>query len=101
MPNEDSLHPKSGVRFLFERTAEHGDHADYDAAILTADTRIDYKAGLREDGGVELVACADAAAATLEKKLKNIAVVIARGAKKKRADGLAAWPHRVQRWRDA
>lgn len=100
MPNEESLHPASGARFLFERTAERDDGADYDAAVLTPDTRVDYKAALAEGGGVELTPVAGAAAEPLHKKLHNIAVVIARGAKRKRSNGLDPWPHRVLRWRD-
>lgn len=99
MPNEHGLHPQSGTRFLFERSEDAGDRASYKAAILTPDTRIDYTAALDEAGGATLEPVGDAAAPELEKKLENIAIVIARGAKKKRADGLAPWPHRVTRWR--
>jgi len=99
MPNEQSLHPASGARFLLERTADHGDAADYDAAIFTPDARVDYKAALTEGGVVELTPVAAVASEPLHKKLHNIAVVIARGAKRKRADGLDPWPHRILRWR--
>jgi len=100
MPNEDSLHPKSGARFLFERTSKRDDGADYDAAILTAADRVNYKAVLSADGAVELSAIGAAAEQALEKKLKNIAVVIARGSKRKRSDGLDPWPERILRWRN-
>jgi len=92
------LQPTSAnsARFLLERTADHGARASYRAAILTADTTFEGTATLCDDGSVEL---AIEAPAELADKLHMFAKLLARGATKRRDDGLVVWPARLLRWR--
>lgn len=94
----DPRHPTSGVRFLFERLAETATGASYRAAIYTPTAVFETRAELAEDGSVVL-ACDSGAGAELEAQLAMFGKLTARGAAKRRADGLVAWPVRVLRWR--
>jgi hypothetical protein len=96
---DPTLHPQEGARFLFELEQDGGDHAAYRAAIFTPTERFDYRARLTLEGESHVEATGTAAAAELEKKLDTLARLLARGAKKKIADELPAWPHRVLRWK--
>ena len=87
------LHPTDGARFLLERV----DGSTYRAAIYTPDAVFEARAVLHEDGTVELPPTG--APAELDDMLAMIAKLTARGAAKRRADGLPVWPARVMRWR--
>jgi hypothetical protein len=89
----------NSARFLLERlqVAEGGTRASYRAAILTADKTYEGTATLGDDGSTELAL--EGASAELFGKLQMFAKLLARGAAKRRIDGLAVWPARVQRWR--
>ncbi len=92
------LQPTSAnsARFLLERTSDSGARASYRAQIVTADATYDGTATLGDDGHVELeIAAPD----ELVAKLEMFAKLLARGAAKRREDGLPAWPARVLRWR--
>jgi hypothetical protein len=91
------LHPKTGARFLLERTSDDGSSAQYRAAIYTPTEEFSSEATLSDDGEVSLAA-SDAPAA-LRGPLVMFARLVARGAAKRRDDGLAVWPARVLRWR--
>ncbi len=91
------LTPTAGARFLLERIGSgDGARAEYRAAIFTPDATFDGRAVLDESGAVqlELVAPDD-----LRAGLEMFAKLVARGATKKREDGLTAWPARLLRWR--
>ncbi|MCE9578635.1 MAG: hypothetical protein K8W52_36255 [Deltaproteobacteria bacterium] len=94
----DALVPEAGARYVLERVADRGDHAQYKAAIVSADARWDYDAILRDDGRVELTAITAAPEAQAA-MLAMIAKLVARATPNRKADGLAAWPPRIQRWR--
>lgn len=89
--------PASGARFLLERTSEEGGRAAYRASIFTSDTTYTATAVLCDDGSVELAP--SGAPADLEATLATFAKLTARGAAKRREDGLPPWPARVLRWR--
>jgi hypothetical protein len=89
----DDLHPREGARFLLERTGE----GTYRAAIYTPDAVYESHATLHEDGTVELAPTG--APDDLDDMLAMIAKLTARGAAKRRDDGLPPWPARVLRWR--
>lgn len=93
----DSLTPTSGARFLLERTAEDGSRATYRAKILTPDKSYESTAALADDGTVELAPTG--APGDLDEMLAVFAKLTARGAAKRREDGLPPWPARVLRWR--
>jgi hypothetical protein len=82
---------------LLERTEDHGARASYRAAILGADATFEGTATLGDDGSVELVIAG--VTGELYDKLHMFAKLLARGAAKRRADGLTVWPPRVMRWR--
>jgi len=86
----------NGARF--ELVLEHADgpRATYRAAITTPDKVFEGRAVLGDDGAVALEL---EAPAELSGKLEMFAKLTARGASKRREDGLAAWPARVLRWR--
>lgn len=91
------LHPTEGARYLLERTADDGARATYRAAIYTPDAVFGATATLTDDGTVELPATG--APAELDDRLTIIARLVARDARKRRDDGLPAWPSRILRWR--
>ena len=94
------LQPTSAnsARFLLERTADLGARASYRAAIVTAETTFEGEATLCDDGSIELTIDAPA---ELADKLAMFGKLLARGANKRRADGLVVWPARLMRWRPA
>lgn len=91
------LHPSEGARFLLERLTDDGARATYRAAIYTRDAVFAATATLADDGTVELGATG--APAELHDLLAMFGKLTARGAAKRRDDGLAVWPARVLRWR--
>jgi hypothetical protein len=93
----EPLHPTSGARFLFERTSDDGARATYRAAIYTPDVAYTSAALLSDDGTVELAPTG--APGDLDDTLAVFAKLTARGAAKRRDDGLPPWPARVLRWR--
>ncbi len=99
----NSLRPTEGARFLLERTGQltsvdAGARATYDATIFTPDAEHPTSAVLSDDGTVELTA-PSGAPSELEAMLVMLARLIARGATKRREDGLIVWPARLLRWR--
>jgi hypothetical protein len=94
---EDELRPTTGARFLLERVAESGDRATYRAVIFTPDAEFSSTAELREDGTFDVPSTG--APEDLQDALVMQARLLARGTKKRREDGLPAWPNRVLRWR--
>ncbi|MFN0250122.1 MAG: hypothetical protein ACKV2T_24775 [Kofleriaceae bacterium] len=72
--------------------------ATYRASIYTPDAEFSTTATLAEDGTVQLVG-PTGAPGDLDKRLENIAKLVARDAPKRRDDGLAVWPSRIMRWR--
>ncbi|MBA2538887.1 MAG: hypothetical protein H0V17_04565 [Deltaproteobacteria bacterium] len=98
-----SNRPATGARFLLERLAEHEADAGalatatYRATVFTPDAEFTATATLRDDGTFELPATG--APEDLHDGLSMQARLIARGAAKRREDGLGAWPTRVLRWR--
>ncbi|MCX5744459.1 MAG: hypothetical protein NT062_18365 [Proteobacteria bacterium] len=91
------LRPTEGARFLLERrSAEAGPHADYACVIVTPDAEYPVAATLVDDGDVTLVGDAPE---ELRATLAMFGKLVARGAAKRREDGLTAWPARVMRWR--
>lgn len=93
----DALHPHDGARFLLERMRDDGARATYRAAIYTPDAVYAATAILVDDGSVELAPTG--APGDLDDKLAMFAKLTARGAAKRRDDGLLPWPARVMRWR--
>jgi len=92
------VRPSSGARYLLERTSpESGVRATYAATIFTPDAEHRSVAKLADDGSVELAP--SGAAPELDAMLAMQAKLIARGAAKRRDDGLPPWPARVLRWR--
>lgn len=94
---DSALHPTAGARFLLERTRDDGARATYRAAIYTPDRVFETVAVLADDGSVELTATG--AGDELDDMLRMQAKLVARGAAKRREDGLPAWPARILRWR--
>jgi len=94
-----SLRPTAGARFLLERDGAASDapRARYRVAIYTPDAEHASTATLADDGSVELAPTG--AAAELDAALAMFAKLTARGAAKRRDDGLPTWPARVLRWR--
>jgi hypothetical protein len=91
------LRPTSGARFLLERERDDGTRAVYRAAVFTPDANYESRATLVDDGSVELAPTG--AGDELDAALAMFAKLTARGAAKRRDDGLVAWPARVLRWR--
>jgi hypothetical protein len=95
----DELAPTDGARFLLERQdAGDGARASYRAAIYTPDATYEGRAELGDDGAADVAIDAPEA---LAGKLVMFARLLARGAAKRRDDGLPPWPARVLRWRRA
>lgn len=95
--SSSSLHPTAGARYVLERTADASARATYRAAIYTPDAEFAATATLVDDGTVELPPTG--APAELDARLLMFAKLTARGAAKRRDDGLPTWPARVTRWR--
>ena len=81
---------------MLERVEDLGARARYRAEIVTAEATYTGAATLGEDGAVELAIDAPAELADM---LAMIAKLTARGAGKRREDGMPVWPARVLRWR--
>jgi hypothetical protein len=91
------LRPASGARFLLERERDDGATAVYRAAIYLPDATFSARATLSDAGDVTLEPTG--AGDELDAALAMFAKLTARGAAKRREDGLVAWPPRVLRWR--
>jgi hypothetical protein len=91
------MRPTEGARFLLERQSEAGERAVYRAVIYTPDAEYAATATLADDGTFELPPTG--APADLHDMLAMQARLLARGAAKRREDGLPTWPARVLRWR--
>ena len=95
------LHPTDGARFLLERDAAmpHADAArvTYRVSIFTPTETFAARAELGDDGSATLAATG--APAELDAAALMFARLVARGAAKKRTDGMPPWPARVLRWR--
>jgi hypothetical protein len=91
------LHPTEGARYLLELASDDGAQATYRATIFTPAAAHATELALSDDG-VATVGANDAPA-ELADRLANIAKVVARDAKKRRADGMPPWPARILRWR--
>lgn len=93
------LRPTTGARFLLERvsTSDAGATATYRAAIYTPDAEFIATATLMDDGTFTVTATG--APAELHEMLEMHARLLARGAAKRREDGLPVWPSRLLRWR--
>ena len=89
--------PTAGARFLLELEREGGATAVYRATVFVPDADYTSSATLHEDGTVELAPTG--APGDLDETLAMFAKLLARGAPKRRADGLPAWPQRLLRWR--
>ncbi len=90
-----SERPTTGARFLLELERVDGTRATYKATIFTPDADYTSTAVLDEDGSVELAPTGS----TLDDTLVMLAKLTARGAAKRREDGLPPWPQRLLRWR--
>ena len=91
------MRPTSGARFLLELDGVDGERATYRGTIYTPDAEFTCSAVLDEQG--EVTMAHTGAEATLHGTLVMLARLTARGAAKRREDGLPTWPHRVMRWR--
>ena len=92
----NDLTPTDGARFLLERTAEHATSATYACTIATPDASFALTATLSDDGTVALEGEAPEEQRAM---LEMFAKLTARGAAKRRDDGLVVWPARILRWR--
>lgn len=93
------LHPTEGARLLLQRERDLGATASYRATIYTPTETFAAAASLGDDGGVALEPTG--APPELHAALEMLAKLTARGAAKRRDDGMPAWPERVLRWRGA
>jgi hypothetical protein len=89
--------PAEGARFLLERVRDDGARAIYRAVVYTPREEFASTATLADDGTVELPPTG--APSELDEMLVMFARLTARGAAKRRDDGLPVWPARVLRWR--
>jgi len=89
--------PQTGARFLLELDRVDGAGAVYRATVFLPGAEFSSTATLGDDGSVELAPTG--ATADLDDMLVMQAKLLARGAHKRREDGLPAWPQRVLRWR--
>ena len=91
--------PTAGARFLLELELERdgGASAAYRATVFVPDADYASSATLHEDGTVDLVPTG--APGDFDETLAMFAKLLARGARKRRDDGLPTWPQRLLRWR--
>ena len=89
----DALTPTAGARYVLERTGD----AAYTGRIYTPDATYEYAVAMAADPVLEVRGTS--APADLEDQLRMIARLTARGADKRAADGMPAWPERITRWR--
>jgi hypothetical protein len=94
--SDEPARPTAGARYVLERESVDGATATYRIAIAAPDATYAGRATMREDGGVEVELVAPD---ELRALVTNLAILVARGAAKRRDDGLTPWPERVQRWR--
>lgn len=87
-----ALRPEVGARLLLDLQHVDGTRATYAAWLIASDGEREWAAVLDESGEVVI---ADEAAP----ELLMLAKLTARGAAKRSADGLPAWPPRVLRWK--
>lgn len=87
------LRPAAGARLLLDRIDDAGATARYAAWVLVADGEEGWEVVLDEGGGSTW------AGGEVPEDLQMLARLTARGAGKRVADGLPAWPPRVLRWR--
>jgi hypothetical protein len=83
------------VRFLLELQGVDGARATYRATVLTPTADFSSTCVLDEAGAVDLPPTGSEA----DDMLQMLAKLTARGAAKRRDDGLPPWPQRVLRWR--
>jgi hypothetical protein len=93
------LTPEAGARFSLEREAidADGEGARYKGGIHLPDASYAYGLALKSDGSALLEGggrCAEH-----EERLVDLAKSLARGAARRREEGLAMWPERQVRWR--
>lgn len=90
------MRPTAGARYLLELDRVDGARATYRATVYTPDTEYAGTATLDEAGTAELsIDAPEELAATLA----MLAKLTARGAAKRKEDGLPTWPQRLLRWR--
>src|SRR5687768_10144971 len=91
--------PTAGARFLLELELERDDGATavYRATVFLPDAEYASTATLAEEGRVDLPPTG--APGDLDETLGMFAKLLARGVRKRREDGLGAWPQRLLRWR--
>jgi len=89
--------PATGARFLLELERVDGAKATYRATVFTPDAEHATTALLGDDGAVEISPAG--APGDLDDTLAMFAKLLARGATKRREDGLPVWPQRLLRWR--
>ncbi len=89
--------PETGARFLLELERADGPRATYRATVFVPDAEYAASAQLTEDGTVALAPTG--APGDLDEMLAMFAKLLARGAPKRRTDGLPPWPQRLLRWR--
>jgi hypothetical protein len=92
-----------GARFILERRSapEANDQgpAVYAATVETNQATHHAQVNILEDGSVDVGPAEPALPADLLGRLTTFARLMARAAPTRRADGIAAWPARVTRWR--
>lgn len=105
------LRPRDGARFLLERAAAPGAHAEpatadaaaepvrYAGWVITPTAAWGYAVALASGAEPEIAAVDAPAPPELEKTLVMIARLTARAAPSRREDGQPPWPPRVLRWR--
>ena len=89
------MRPTVGARFLLELERADGMRATYRATIFLPDAEHATTAILDEDGTVTITPTGS----EHDDTLVMFAKLTARGAAKRREDGLPPWPQRVLRWR--
>ena len=89
--------PTAGARYLLELERADGAKAVYRATVFLPDADYASTATLTDDASVELGPTG--APGDHDETLAMFAKLLARGAPKRREDGLPAWPQRLLRWR--
>ena len=87
--------PTAGARYLLELERVDGERAVYRTTIFTPDAEFTGTATLGEDGSVDVTPTGS----ELDHTLVMLAKLTARGAPKRKEDGLPTWPQRLLRWR--
>jgi len=85
------VRPTVGARYLLELDSVDGTRATYRCTIYLPDAEHTATAILDEAGSVEVT--------PTDEMLVMLAKLTARGAAKRREDGLPTWPQRLLRWR--